>query len=108
MYSFHTSNSSIHHGVDILIIKDDSTYVHLYTKGSSGKDLIQSGTWKADGTRIIFANFVSWDLFGPLPDGVMDPDPEMTGFPLRQDLNGNYEIDAGPDRGATFVQIERR
>jgi hypothetical protein len=108
IYSFHCSDSSIHHGVDVLVIKDDSTYVHLYTRGSSGKDLVQSGHWnRASETTIGFENFVAWDLFGPLPDGVMYPDPANTAFSISRNLNGNYEIDTGPDRGEAFVQIER-
>jgi len=107
VYSMHISDSSIHHGVDLLILNSDSTYVHLYTHGSSGKDLVESGGWKELGHSIGFGDFIAWDLFGPLPDGVMYPDPAKTAFPLKQELNGNYEIDAGPDRGETWVQIER-
>ncbi len=108
VYSLHVSDGSIHHGEDILILNSDSTYVHLYTHGSSGKDLMQSGYWKKDSeTTIGFYNFVAWDLFGPLPDGVMYPDPANTGFPLRQGMDGSYEIEANPDRGETWVQIER-
>lgn len=108
IYSFHTSDSSIHHGVDILVINNDSTYVHVYTKGSSGKDLTQSGHWNIDSAASIgFDNFVAWDLFGPTSDGVRYPDPANTALALSQDLTGNYEIDAGPDRGERFVQIER-
>jgi len=107
VYSMRISDSSIHHGVDILILNSDSTYVHLYTHGSSGKDLMESGGWKEYRNSIDFGNFVAWDLFGPLPDGAMHPDPANTAFPFKQGLNGNYEIDAGPDRGEHWVQIER-
>ncbi len=108
VYSMHISDSSIHHGVDILILNSDSTYVHIYTHGSSGKDLMQTGQWKNGvGKTIVFSNFVAWDLLGGTPDGVMYPDPANTAFPFGQMLNGNYEIDAGPDFGEHFVQIER-
>ena len=107
VYSLHISDTSIHHGVDILVLNNDSTYVHIYTKGSSGKDLMQSGHWERFGSTIGFDHFVAWDLFGPLPDGVMYPDPANTSFPLSQGFGGNYEIDAGPDRGEKFIQIER-
>jgi hypothetical protein len=109
IYSLQSSDSSIHHGVDLLILNDDSTYLHVYTKGSSGKDLMQKGTWNRNGDSIGFSEFVSWDLGGPLPDGVMYPDP--AGFEslngLRQELNGNYQISMNPDRDQEFVQIER-
>ena len=91
----------------MLVINSDNTYMHAYSKGSSGKDLIQSGTWTTDGRSIGFAKFEAWDQFGPLPDGVQLPSPAGTSFPIRQNLNGNYEIDANSDRGETFVQIER-
>lgn len=108
IYSFHSSDSSIRHGTDILVINSDSTYVHFYANGSSGKQLVQDGTWKqGEGESIVFSRFVGWDLFGPTPDGVMYPDPANTAFPLRHGLNGDYEIDANSDRGEKFVQIER-
>jgi hypothetical protein len=107
IYSLHVSDKSIHHGKDVLIIKDDHTYVHVYTEGSSKKDLIQSGSWEDAGRSIEFSGFVAWDLFGPLPDGVMYPDPTGTSLPLKERIDGNFEIDAGPDRGETFVQVER-
>ncbi len=109
VYSLHTSDESIPHGVDILIVNDDSTYLHIYTKGSSGKDLMQRGTWKRDGDTIFFSDFIAWDLGGPLPNGVMYPDP--TGFAslngLRQGPDGNYEITMNSDRDQRFIQIER-
>ncbi|MGB8030012.1 MAG: hypothetical protein WCF30_10145 [Terracidiphilus sp.] len=108
VYSLH-SDSSIRHGVDILILDGDSTYMHAYTKGSSKKDLMQSGTWMRDGNSIDLSGFVAWDLGGPLPDGVMYPDP--AGFSslngLKQEMNGDYEINVNPDRDQRFVQIER-
>ncbi len=108
IYSFHSSDSSIRHGTDILVINSDSTYVHFYANGSSRKQLVQDGTWKqGEGDSIVFGKFVGWDLFGPTPDGVTYPDPANTAFPLGRGLNGDYEIDANPDRGEKFVQIER-
>ncbi|MGB6690477.1 MAG: hypothetical protein WBE76_21795 [Terracidiphilus sp.] len=108
IYSFQTSDSSIHHGVDILVLNDDSTYAHFYTKGSSGKDLVQKGSWKRGvGNSLVFSGFVGWDLFGPTPDGVMYPDPTTTALSYSQGLDGSYEIDANSDRGEKFVQIER-
>ena len=108
IYKLAVSDTSIHHGVDMLVLNSDSTYVHLYTHGSSGKDLTQSGNWKKDSESTIgFSNFVAWDLFGPLPDGVMYPEPAGTAFPLSQGLNGNYEIEANSDRGETWVQVDR-
>ncbi len=108
IYKLEVSDTSIHHGVDILVLNSDSTYVHLYTKGSSKKDLMQSGTWMAEGTAgIVLDKFVSWDLGGPLDDGVMYPDPEGIVFSLSQDLDGKYEINADPKRGEKFVQIDR-
>jgi hypothetical protein len=102
IYSLHTSDRSIHHGVD-------PTYLHIYSKGSSGKDLTQRGTWTRDGNSILFGEFIAWDLGGPLPGGVMYPDP--AGFAslngLMQELSGNYEITMNSDRGQRFVQIER-
>jgi hypothetical protein len=108
VYSMHISDSSIHHGVDILLLNSDSTYVHIYTHGSSGRDLMQTGQWKNGvGKSVVFYNFVAWDLLGGSPDGVMYPDPANTAFPLGQMSNGNYEIDAGPDFGEHWIQIER-
>ena len=76
IYSFHSSDSSIRHGTDILVINSDSTYVHFYANGSSRKQLVQDGTWKqGEGDSIVFGKFVGWDLFGPTPDGVTYPDP---------------------------------
>ncbi|HUB51156.1 MAG TPA: hypothetical protein VL986_03360 [Terracidiphilus sp.] len=49
IYRLEISDTSIHHGADILVLNSDSTYVHLYTHGSSGKDLVQSGTWNESG-----------------------------------------------------------
>jgi hypothetical protein len=106
IYSLHTSDSSIHHGVDILVINKDSTYTHFYTKGSSGKDLVQNGTWKTYGGSIDFSGFVGGDLGGPDQQGVMFPDPAVTGLPL-SNFGGVHEIDANPDRGQKFIQIEK-
>jgi hypothetical protein len=95
--------------MDILVLNGDSTYMHAYTQGSSRKDLMQSGTWKRDRNSIDFSGFVAWDLGGPLPGGVMNPDP--AGFSslngLSQELNGDYEITVNPDRDQRFVQIQR-
>jgi len=104
IYRLEISDTSIHHGVDILVLNSDSTYVHLYTHGSSGKDLVQSGTWSDKGG---FDRFVAWDLYGPLPDGVMYPDPARTGLSFQLGLNGNYEIAVDNDRGEKFVQVDR-
>ncbi len=108
VYMFRTSDTSIHHGVDILVINADSTYVHFYTGGSSGKNLVQDGSWnRGVGSTIGFSGFIGWDLMGGTPDGVMYPDPASTALPYGQDLNGNYKIDVGPDFDEKFVQIQR-
>lgn len=107
VYSFQTSDGSIHHGVDLIVINSDSTYVHLYVKGSSGKTLVQEGSWKKGvGNSVGFYGFVAWDLFGPTPDGVMYPEPTNVAFPYSQGVNGDYEIDANSDRGEKFIQIQ--
>jgi hypothetical protein len=82
--------------------------VHFYTGGSSGKNQVQSGSWTIGiGKSLVFKGFIAWDLFGPMPDGVMYPDPANTAFPISQASNGSYEIDADPDRGEKFVQIQK-
>jgi len=103
IYKLEISDASIHHGVDILVLNSDGTYVHLYTHGSSGKDLVQSGTWN----DARFNKFVAWDLYSPLADGIMYPDPANTQLSFEQDLNGNYEIVVDPDRGEKFIQVDR-
>jgi hypothetical protein len=108
VFSLRALDSSIHHGVDLLVINPDSTYVHFYTGGSSGKNQVQSGSWTIGiGKSLVFKGFIAWDLFGPMPDGVMYPDPANTAFPISQASNGSYEIDADPDRGEKFVQIQK-
>lgn len=108
VFSLQTSDGSIHHGVDLLVINADSTYVHFYAEGSSGENLVQGGRWiRGVGNSIGFSGFIAWDLFGPTPDGVMYPDPANTALPFRQEANGNYEIDADPDRGEKFVEIQQ-
>ena len=91
----------------MLVLNCDFTYTHLYTKGSSGKTLVQEGEWKNEFSSIYFDKFVAWDLLGVTPEGVMYPDPVGTAFPLGQNASGNYEINVGPDRGEKFIQIER-
>jgi hypothetical protein len=37
----------------------------------------------------------------------MYPDPANTAFSMERTLDGYYEINADPDRGEKFVQVER-
>jgi hypothetical protein len=106
VYTYRGLDKSIRHGADILVLNRDFTYSHVYTKGSSGKDLVQSGTWTSYGSDVVFHGFVSWDLLGPESQGVRYPDPATTSFPLGTMNGGQYEIDVGPDRSQQFIQIE--
>lgn len=104
VFSLHRGDPWVSHGVDLIVLNPDHTFEHFYSRGSTGKDLSQSGHWQTSPGKITFDPFIGWDLFGPTPKGIASPEPATTTLPLR--LEGNYQIDVNLDRGQTFYQVD--
>jgi hypothetical protein len=84
-YRFRTSRFS--HGADLIILKPDHTYVHLYTPLGSHGHQTQTDHWDVDDQhRLVLHGLIAWELdeWGPRPgEEYKNPQPITLGMPIK-------------------------